>query len=1041
MNLTKISIERPKLVVVLFSLAIFLGGLSYFYLSFELVPKFNPPVITVTTVYPGASPAEVESKVSIPIEDVLSGVEYLDQITSLSYENFSLVRLEMKPQADVEISLQNIQRKLQSVLASLPASADRPVLSKFDFDDLPVMRLAVFSGITDLELSKFAIDQIQPALAQVPGVAEVRLLGERNREVVVRIDPDKLAVYRISILQVLQAVNSANLEVPAGMIEDDQAQRFIRLKGKFEDLTQLEQLVVFENADYGLKVRLKDVAEVIDTQKDIQVISRINGQNALGIDIKKQTDANAVDMSKMVRARLDEISRSNQDIGLEFFIASDISEFTLQAAYAVMEDLGLAVLLVALIMLLFLHSLRNSLIVLVSIPTSIISTFIMMYMLGYSLNMLSLLGLSLAIGILVDDSIVVIENIYRHIEMGKERVRASYEGRMEIGFTAISITLVDVVVFLPIIFSQGLVADLLRQFSVVIVTSTLMSLFVSFTLVPLLTSRFAKHEQLKTKGAMGRFLAGFENVINTVVELIVGLLRWAFDHKTTTLLIALVLFASSFILIFAGFIGVEFVKSGDRSEIMAEIELPPNASLKQTNLITARVEQYLLSIPDVESVFTNIGITSTGKIAFNTSNLAEISIRLVDKTKRVYSTAWLARKIKFDLESAIPDLRINPIEINLIGLRDDDAVQVTFLGNDIEELAEIARKTEHMMDEIPGVIEIKNSLAKRNTELSVEIDRLKMELLGIDLPQVAGTIRTAFSGNQDAKYTENGEDFDINVILNAFDRKSIADIEKLTVMNKKGQTIPFRQFVRIEESPGPAMLERTNRARSVTLKSQVNGRPAGTAGRALQNDLATMDLPEHVSYFFGGQTKRTIEGVSTMIIAFLISIILVYVILVALYDSYYYPFVVLFSIPLAIIGALLALAMSGQSLSIFSILGMVMLVGLVGKNAILVVDFTNNLREKGMELKEALIEATRLRFRPILMTNITMVIGLMPIALAQGAGSEWKNGLAWALIGGLSSSMLLTLIIVPVIYYLVERGLQRMGVKWGNKVKVPVDGD
>jgi HAE1 family hydrophobic/amphiphilic exporter-1 len=344
-----------------------------------------------------------------------------------------------------------------------------------------------------------------------------------------------------------------------------------------------------------------------------------------------------------------------------------------------------------------------------------------------------------------------------------------------------------------------------------------------------------------------------------------------------------------------------------------------------------------------------------------------------------------------------------------------------------------------MMDEISGVIEIKNSLGQSSTELSVEIDRVKMELMGIDLPQVAGTIRTAFNGNQDAKFTRDGEDQDINIILDAFDRKSVSDIEQLTVMNKKGQTIPFKQFVEIEQKPGPAMLERTNRARSVTLKSQVNGRPAGSAGGELQQELNKADLPSNVTYFFGGQTKRTIDGVSTMILAFIISIILVYVILVALYDSYYYPFVVLISIPLAIIGALLALALSSQSLSIFSILGMVMLVGLVGKNAILVVDFTNNLREKGMELKEALIEATKLRFRPILMTNITMVIGLMPIALAQGAGSEWKNGLAWALIGGLSSSMFLTLIIVPVIYYLVERGLQKMGMKWGKKVLVSVE--
>jgi len=1039
MNLTKISIEKPKLAVVLFSLVIFLGITSYFYLSYELVPKFNPPVLTITTVYPGASPTEVESKISIKIEDALSSIEYIDEIGTYSYENFSLIRLMMQPEADIDKTLLEAQRKLQVVLPDLPQNAQTPTLSKFDFDDLPVIRLAVFSNLTNMELSAFARNQIRPELSQVPGVAEVRLLGERIREITIQVDPQKLEAHHSSILQVVQAIRMANLELPAGKIESDKTQSFIRLAGRFDNLDDLRNIIISENTDYGFKVRLKDVAQVKDGEQEINVISRINGQNALGLDIKKQSDANAVDMSELVSVRLDQLTSENKDIDLRFEIASDTSEFTVIAANAVMEDLGLAVILVSLIMLLFLHSLRNSLIVLVSIPTSIISTFVVMYLFGYSLNLLSLLGLSLSIGILVDDSIVVIENIYRHIEMGKDKVRASYEGRTEIGFTAISITLVDVVVFLPIIFSSGLVADLLRQFSVVVVASTLMSLFVSFTLVPLLTSRFARLENLREHGIFGNFLVGFENMINSIIDFIIDLLKWAFNHKIPTLIIAIILFIGSLGLIFSGFIGIEFVKAGDRSEIMVELELPKNATITETNKLTTQVEQYLLSIPDVISVFTNIGITSSGKVEFNTSNLAELSIRLIDKTKRNYSTSHLSRKIKMDLESTIPDLKVNPVEINLIGLRDDDAVQVTFLGETIDELRIVAERVVALMDNIPGVIEIKNSLSQSNAELSVEVDRTKMSLLGIDLPQVAGTIRTAFNGNQDAKYADEGKEYDINVILDAFNRKSISDIQRLTVMNSKGQTIPFKQFVTIEEKPGPALLERTNRAKSVTFKSQVIGRPAGSAGGDLRRALTNTELPENVTYFFGGQTKRTMDAVLTMTSAFAISIILVYLILVALYDSYYYPFVVLFSIPLAIIGALLALALAKQSLSIFSILGMIMLVGLVGKNAILVVDFTNNLREKGMELKEALIEATKLRFRPILMTNITMVIGLMPIAFAQGAGSEWKNGLAWALIGGLSSSMFLTLIIVPVIYYMVERGLQKMGMKWGKKVVVPFD--
>ncbi len=1037
MDITKISIEKPKLAVVLFSMVAFLGVLSYHQLSYELVPEFTPPVITVTTIYPGAAPAEVETSVTIRIEDALSSLEYIDQINSFSYENFSLIRLELDPEAGVDKTMQDAQRKLEIVSARLPNGAQKPVLNKFDFNDLPVIRLAVFSGLPPTGQSEFAIDHIKPSLSQVPGVAEVRLLGESLREITVKADPKKLEAHHVSLLQILQAVNKANIEVPAGRIESDTKQKFVRFTGRFEDLEDIRQLVIFENDKYGFKVRIKDVAEVIDGRKEIKVISRINGRQALGLDIKKQSDANAVDLSDAIMKRLEELTEANKEIDLRFEVASDTSRFTVKAANAVMEDLGLAVLLVSLIMLMFLHSLRNSLIVLISIPTSIISTFVVMYLMGYSLNLLSLLGLSLAIGILVDDSIVVIENIYRHIEMGKNKVRAAYEGRMEIGFTAVSITLVDVVVFLPIILSKGLVADMLRQFSVVVVASTLMSLFVSFTLVPLLASRFAKLETLKENGFFGAFLTGFEEMVNGMVYFIIRLLKWSFSHKVTILSIAIILFTGSIALIFTGFIGIEFVKSGDRSELMIELELPKDATLRETNHIAFQVENYLKSNPDVVSVFTNVGATSSGKVLLNTSNLAEISVKLIDKNKRKYTTAELSRKVKLDLESTIPGVKVNPVEINLIGLRDDDAVMVIFTGGTQEELDSISQQVVSIMDSIPGIIEIKSSLEQKNIELKISIDRTRMELLGIDMPQAAGTLRTAFSGNTDAKFVENGKEYDINVILNPTSRQRVSDIENLTVINKKGQMIPLKQFVNIKEQPGPAMMERTNRAKSVTIKSQVIGRPAGSAGDDLKKALAKIEFPEHINYFFGGQTKRTTDSVSTMVTAFAISIVLVYLILVALYDSYYYPFVVLFSIPLAIIGALLALAMAKQSLSIFSILGIIMLVGLVGKNAILVVDFTNNLRQLGYDLKEALIEATKLRFRPILMTNITMVIGLMPIALARGAGAEWKNGLAWALIGGLSSSMFLTLIIVPVIYYLVERGLQRLGIRWGEKVKVP----
>ncbi len=1023
--------------MVIFSLLIILGALSYYFLNYELVPKFNPPVLTVTTVYPGASPHEVESSVSIPVEDALSNLENIEFITSISMESFSLVRLEMLSGTDVDVVLQEADRRLNLAVGDLPDDAARPVLSRFDFDDLPVIRGGAYSSLTAEQFYSFAEDQVAPLISQVEGVAQVRLLGGRESEVRIAVDPDKLQAYGVSLLMVLKAVNMSNLNVPAGKISSGDIQNFIRLSGRFNSLDEIRDLVIIEIPQLNKKIRIRDVATVAFTRKDPSIITRINGRDALGFDIRKQSDANAVEMSRVVRERLREMEQRHSDIDLRFEIAQDTSAFTIEAADAVMQDLLLAIVLVSLVMLIFLHSLRNALIVLVSIPSSIIATFTVMYLLGYTLNLLTLLGLSLAIGILVDDSIVVLENIHRHIEMGKNRVRSAYEGRMEIGFTALSITLIDVVVFLPIIFSQGMVADMLRQYSVVIVTSTLLSLFVSFTLVPLLASRFSKHEKMQGKTLAGKVILSFERLLKNITNLLGKALQLAFRYKFITLLIAFLLFVSSLSLIYFGFIGLEFTKAGDRSEFIVELELPRDASLNRTDSITREVERRIMTYPEVENIFTTVGTTTSGTVDINTAYLSELNIRLVSKKAREVSTSLFARKLKFDLESEIPGLLVRPIGINLIGLRDDDAVQVILTGNNTDSLYAFAGRVEEVFGAIKGTIELQSSFSAGRKEYAVIPDREAMEILGVGMSQVAYVLRTAFSGNTDSRYYDQQKEYDINILMDEFSRESQDDIRNLSVLNDEGKVIRLKQFASIREQSSLARLDRTNRSTSVTLQSQVVGRPAGTVGNELRSKMKDMQVPEGVRYYFSGQTKRTMDGLRTMMVALFIAIFLVYMILVALYDSYVYPFVVLFSIPLAVIGALLTLALTMESLSIFSILGMVMLVGLVGKNAILVVDFTNKLKEAGMEWKNALIAATKLRFRPILMTNITMIIGLLPIALATGAGSEWKNGLAWALIGGLSSSMFLTLIVVPVVYYMVERTLEKTGFSGKKKIRVP----
>ncbi|RDV13588.1 AcrB/AcrD/AcrF family protein [Pontibacter diazotrophicus] len=1036
MNITKISIQRPTIVVVVFAVLTILGLASYFSLNYELLPKFNPPVLTVATFYPGASPAEVENSVTKEIEDALSSLENVKELKSTSQESFSVIVVQLNQGTDVDQSLQDAQRKVNTILGNLPDNANAPALSKFDLSDAPIMQLGATANIPATEFYDLIENKIKPELSRVPGMAQIKILGGQEREIKVKINADKLEAYGLSISQVQQKINYSNLDFPTGKVKEESGQTLIRLAGKYESVEQLRNLVLKEDAD-GSIVRLGEVAEVQDTQKDTEVITRVNSNASIGMTIQKQSDANAVEVSELTQNALTQLEQTYADQGLSFVIAKDSSVFTLEAADAVIHDLVLAIALVAVVMLLFLHSLRNAVIVMISIPASLIATFIAMSLLGYSLNLMTLLGLSLVVGILVDDAIVVIENIYRHMEMGKKPAQAAYDGIREIAATVTSITLVIVVVFVPIAMSTGLVSDILRQFSVVVAISTMLSLFVAFTLIPLLASRFSRLEHLSDKNFFGRFILGFERFLDRVIDGFTDALKWAFNHKFVVMLGTVVMFVASVALVPAGFIGSEFVSAGDRGEFILQLELPKNATVEQTNFAARTAEAYLDQFPEVTKIFTTVGTTSSAQAGQNTAYLAEVSVQLVDASERTSTTNAFSRQVKIGLEETIPGVKFTALPVSMVGNGGQAPIQVILSGSNLDTLMDVSDKILAEVEQVQGTAEVKKSVEAGNPEIAVSMNRDKMSSLGLSLEQVGAGMQTAFSGNTDAQFRGVDNEYDINVQLDNFDRKNVSDIASLTFVNNKGQLINLSQFADINQTTGPSKLERQDRVASVSVNSQVIGRPAGSVGADIQARLADFEIPDGVTISYGGDLKNQSEGFGTLGMALLASIIFVYLIMVGLYDSYVYPLVVLFSIPLAIIGALLALALSAQTLSIFSILGIIMLIGLVAKNAILVVDFTNNLKAEGVEVKEALIEAIRIRFRPILMTTLAMVIGMMPIALASGAGAEWKNGLAWALIGGLTSSMFLTLIVVPVIYYIFDRILAKFG--WDKTTKIELE--
>ncbi len=1020
MNIAELSIKRPTLVVVIFAVLTFLGIVSYFALNYELFPKYSQPVLVIVTPYPGSSPSEVESSVTKKIEDAISSLEDIDNIQSTSYEGNSVVVVIFNNSADMDKAIENATRKVNNIAYLFPKDVRPPIISNFSMDDIPIIRLGITSSLPATELYDLVKNKIKPMISTINGISQVDLVGGEEREIRINVDNEKLKAQQLSILEVTEAIHSANMEFPTGKIKDKNSEMIIRLSGKFASLEDIRSLVIRTNAD-GVPIRLSDVAEVQDAKKETTSISRFNGENSVGLLVFKQPDGNEVEISKKVResiTHLEDIYKSNN---IKFAIANDTSDFTLVSANAVMKDLLLAVCLVALVMLVFLHSFRNSFIVMVAIPASLISTFIGMYVFNFSLNIISLIAMSLVIGILVDDSIVVLENIYRHMEMGKDRRRAAIDGRKEINYTAISITMVDVVVFLPMAVITSMISGLLRQFALVVVFSTLMSLFVSFTITPLLASRMAKQEHFRKGSLLDRIISWFERGLTSFTEGYASIVAWSLRHKIIVLVGVTIMFFASVSLVVGGFIGSEFVSLGDRGEVIIAMELPKDAGIEKTNQLTLQAEKYVMSRPEVTGVFTSVGSSTSFFEGGTAAYKSEMHIKMVEKEKRNLTSEEFAIRMKKDLMKMIPGTKVRSTIVSLVGTSDMDPVQVVLAGPNLDTLNRWSEKVMAEMKKVPGTYEVKLSVEAGNPEVDVRLDKDKMARLGLSTAMVGMTLQNAFSGNNDAKYRTGDNEYDINVVLDQFDRNSMRDVSGLSFSNNRGEQIRLNQFADIRPSSGTTVLQRYNRVPSVTVQCQVIGRPVGSVGEDVMKAVKGMKLPEEISIIPEGDMKYQTEAFGSLGIAFLMSILFVYLIMVALYDSYLYPLVVLFSIPLAIIGALLALGLTMQSLTIFSILGMIMLVGLVGKNAILLVDFTNQLKAEGYSTYDALIHAGKVRMRPILMTTFSMIFGMMPIALASGAGSEWKNGMAWALIGGLISSLFLTLVVVPVVYQFFDK--------------------
>lgn len=1026
MKLTEIAIKRPAFMTMIFCALAVLGIYSYSLMGVDLLPKMDWPMVFVTTVYPGAGPKEVETQVSKPIEEALSSINGLKNLRTYSSENISFAWVEFNMSVNVNDALNEVERKVNEIKSKLPDDCKQPEVSKADINTMPIMRIAVTSSLQDQKFYQFIKDNVKTSLEQIEGVASVQIIGGKEREIRVEIDNEKLKAFNLSINQVVQILNTENVDFPTGQIRPPDKNFIVRVSGKFTDLEHMRNVVIASTP--AGTIHLRDIAQVYDTYKEDYSISRLGNLNTIGIIVQKASDANSIKTSDKVQKKIKDLEKSYASQNLKFIVAQDITTFTRDSINDVMRDLGLAIIMVAFILFLFLHNMKNSLIVLLSIPTSLVSAFILMNAFGFTINLITMMALTLVIGILVDDSIVVLENIHRHLEMGEDSVNAAINGRGEIGMAAIAITLVDVVVFLPIAMLSGIVGKIFREFGLTIVVSTLFSLFVSFTLTPMLASRWSKVVTFTKDTLLVRFIKAFERFMERLGNAYKNLLAWALDHRKTVVGVSFGLLFLSLALVPLGLIGTEFMPESDRGEFAINMDMPLGTSIDRTDAATRKVEEIIKHHPEVTQCYTVVGRHEVSWGSAERSYYSQVQIKLVPKNQRE-PTQTIINKIIAEIKQ-IPDIKANASLIGMFGAAEDAPVQVEVRCQDLDKLIKYADQVQEVLAKTRGTRDVQSSWEEGQPEIQVSIDREKCAANGLSLGEVAATLRTALEGDDNSKFREGDTEYDIRILLSKEYRNDPKDVEDILIQNHSGQQIKLSQVANIAFGKGPSQIARKNRSRVITIESNLdNTRPLSDVMMDVDKQVKQLNMPPDVEVFYSGSTEDMNNMFSDMLMAITFAILFIYMIMVSLFESYIHPFTIMFSLPVALFGALFGLFLTGSTLNMFSLIGILLSMGLVTKNAILLVDYTNTLRSRGKSIREALLEAGPVRLRPIVMTTVTMIFGMLPLAFGVGAGGEFRSGLAIVVIGALTSSTLLTLILVPVVYIIMDNVRKKFSKK------------
>ncbi|WP_353095547.1 efflux RND transporter permease subunit [Tissierella praeacuta] len=1013
MSLSSFAVKKPVTITMIVLVVIIFGAISLKGLPIDLYPEIEIPVAIVSTSYSGAGPQEIENLITKRIEGAIATVGNIDTINSISLQGSSIVIAQFNTGTSMDFATLEMREKVDLIKGTLPDDATQPMVIKLDPNSMPIVQIALSTSGSLSSLQSLAEDTFKQRFERLDGVASIDIGGGLIDEIEIAVDIGKLSRYGLNINQLNQLLGAANINLPGGTVNNGEQDLTIRVMGEFNSIDEIRDMPITLNT--GMVITLKDIAQVELKNKDITAISRTNGEDSINISIKKQSGKNTVQVADLVNKEVEKLKKDYPDIKMEIVV--DSSTIIKDSINNVIDNVIMGSVFAILVLYIFLKNIRSTFIVGTSIPISLIASFILLYFNGITLNMMTLGGLALAVGMLVDSAIVVLENIYRFRSEGYSKEEAAIKGAKEVGLSITASTLTTIAVFLPIVFVDGMVGILFKDFAMTVTLSLTASLVVALTFIPMLSSKILTidgEEGGGKKKKLDFIYKVFDNIFEKLENKYKSLLELGLRRRKTTIAISVIIFAVSIVSL-AG-VGMEFFPSTDEGSMTINVDMPLGSNIHQIDEMTKIVEGKLVDIPEIDVVFANVTSGGMGSSSINTKTSGSISINLVKLKDRKRSTKEVAEEIR-GLVKDIPGAEITVTEFSSSSMSGSGApISISIKGDELEVLENISNDFKEMVESVDGTRDVKTSISEAVPEVEIKVNKENAAIYGLTTSQIASAIRGGASGTVVAKYKDQGDELDVVIRATEDITESLSNLGQLDITTPTGMNIPLSQVADISIIKGPIQISREDQERVVTVTSQISGRDLRSISLDIDKKLENYEFPSGYHYKIGGENEQMIDAFKQLLLALVLAIILIYMVMAAQFESLINPFIIMFTIPLAFGGGFLGLFITRKALGVTAFIGIIMLAGIVVNNGIVLIDYIDILRKEGKERFEAITIAGPVRLRPILMTTLTTILGLVPLALGIGEGAEMQAPMAIVVISGLTLSTVLTLVFVPVLY-------------------------